>query len=257
MAVSANTLFHFTKAKGLEGILTSMGFYCQYSDEHFENILPSSVSDHRFVYTPMISFCDLTIMQLSNDSSHRKYFGNYGIGLKKSWGTKNGISPVMYVHRASQAAKQFPELIKVTGSIENLLLKKGVDYITTSKMKDELIDSLKYIKPYKGIWHKGREKERYYLLQRREWRYCPKLTEHPILSGKIKENKTEKENINEDLKKHLIKFQPKDVKFILLQTKKEISKFTKTIQGFSGLSDNDRNDLVRKLRTFEEIKEDY
>lgn len=40
MAISANTLFHFTGIKGLQGILSAMGFYCQYSDEHFENILP-------------------------------------------------------------------------------------------------------------------------------------------------------------------------------------------------------------------------
>jgi len=256
MAVSANTLFHFTKAKGLEGILASMGFYCQYSDEHFENILPKS-SEHRFVYTPMISFCDLTIMQLANDSSHRNYFGDYGIGLKKSWGTNNGITPVMYVHRLSQAAKQFPELISVTNRIENLLLKKGVDYITTSKMKDELVDSLKYIKPYKGIWHKGKKgKMSIIYYNEREWRYCPKLDDHPILSGMIKENKNQIKTINQELKKHIIKFQPKDIKFILLKTKKETERFTNHIQSLD-LADSEKSDLIRRLRTFQEIKEDY
>jgi len=49
------TLFHFTKIEGLQGILRSMGFYCQYSDEHFENILPQS-SSYRFCYVPMTSF---------------------------------------------------------------------------------------------------------------------------------------------------------------------------------------------------------
>ena len=233
-----------------------MGFYCQYSDEHFENILPKN-SDYLFVYTPMISFCDLTIMQLANDSSHRNHFGDFGIGLRKSWGSKNGITPVMYVHRSSQAAKQFPELIRVTNKLEKMLFKKGVDYITASKMKDELIDSLKYIKPYKGVWHKRKKRNKsivYY--NEREWRYCPKLNEHPILSGIIKDNKTEIKTINEDLKKHIIKFQPKDIKYILLKNKKETVKFTKHIQILS-LTDNEKNDLIRKLRTFQEIKEDY
>jgi hypothetical protein len=256
MAVSANTLFHFTKVKGLEGILKSMGFYCQYSDEHFENILPKS-SDHRFVYTPMISFCDLTIMQLAKDSSHRKYFGDYGIGLKKSWGTSNGITPVMYVHRSSQATKQFPELINVTNRIESLLLKKGVDYITTSKMKEELVDSLKYIKPYKGNWHKGKKiKKLIIYYNEREWRYCPKLEEHPILSGIIKENKNQIDLINKDLRQRIIKFQPKDIKFILIKNKKETIRFMKHIESL-GLTDNEENDLIRKLRTFQEIQEDY
>src|SRR5688572_1634832 len=111
MAISANTLFHFTKIEGLQGILRSRGFYCQYSDEHFENILPKS-SKHRFCYVPMISFCDLTIMQLCNDSVHRESFGEFGIGLTKEWGTRNGVSPVMYVHRHSQQTRRLNKLVK-------------------------------------------------------------------------------------------------------------------------------------------------
>src|SRR6478736_2020137 len=111
MAVSANTLFHFTSIKGLTGILSSSGFYCQYSDEHFENILPPK-NHYRFTYIPMTSFCDLTIMQLSSDSVHRKNFGEFGIGLTKEWGIRNGVSPVMYVHKESQQTKRLYRLIK-------------------------------------------------------------------------------------------------------------------------------------------------
>src|SRR5687767_2676126 len=101
MAVSANTLFHFTKSQTLEAILASQGFFPQYSDEHFEDILPPT-SIYKICYTPLVSFCDLTIMQLTGDSLHRESYGEYGLGLTKEWGIKNGVSPVIYVHKESQ-----------------------------------------------------------------------------------------------------------------------------------------------------------
>jgi hypothetical protein len=258
MAVSANTLFHFTKLKGLEGILSSKGFYCQYSDEHFENILPQK-NPYRSTYIPMISFCDLTITQLSKDSVHTEYFGSYGIGLTKEWGIKNRISPVMYVHRRSQAARQFPELGKVVSQMSKDFQRKGGDYITFSKIDSELVDSLKYIKPYKGHWHKGKIKKGkpviYY--NEREWRYCPLLKELAVLSAVIKDNKEEKVKLNRTLKENLVTFTPKDIKFILIKNKKDIPAITKVIREKMNILSVEMDELATKIITFEEIKEDF
>lgn len=111
MAISANTLFHFTKSRYLKSILLSQGLYAQYSDEHFEGIFPDK-SIFRFDYIPMISFCDLTIMQLTGDSNHRENFGEYGIGLTKKWGIKNKVSPVTYVHKESPSTSQLYQFLK-------------------------------------------------------------------------------------------------------------------------------------------------
>lgn len=86
-----------------------MGFYVQYSEEHFENIVGEH-SKFKMVYTPMISFCDLTVMQLSKDSDHLENFGKYGIGLTKDWGIEKRVSPVIYAHEKSQPTAQLYNL---------------------------------------------------------------------------------------------------------------------------------------------------
>jgi len=253
MAVSANTLFHFTSIKGLTGILSSSGFYCQYSDEHFENILPSK-SHYRFTYIPMISFCDLTIMQLSNDSVHRKNFGEFGIGLTKEWGIRNGVSPVMYVHRESQQTKRLQRLIRALRNIH-----KGIsDNETIDGIQQEMIDSFKYIKPYIGNWQKGkRVRNKIIFYNEREWRYSPLLKQHAVLSGVFKENRNEVKKINNELKKNVIKFEVKDVKFIVIRNKKNIPVIAKVINEIPEISDTQKNELITKIITFEEIREDF
>ncbi len=253
MAVSANTLFHFTSIKGLTGILSSSGFYCQYSDEHFENILPSK-SHYRFTYIPMISFCDLTIMQLSNDSIHRKNFGEFGIGLTKEWGILNGVSPVMYVHKESQQTKRLYRLIKALKDFR----RRTNDAETIDSIQQEMIDSFKYIKPYTGNWQKGKRfRDKIIFYNEREWRYSPLLNEHAVLSGVIKENRKEVKKINVELKKSLIKFETKDVKFIVIKSKKNIPVVAKGINDMSEISDTQKNELITKIISFEEIREDF
>lgn len=253
MAVSANTLFHFTSIKGLTGILSSNGFYCQYSDEHFENILPSK-SLYRFTYIPMTSFCDLTIMQLSNDSVHRKNFGEFGIGLTKEWGIRKGVSPVMYVHKESQQTKRLYRLIK---ALKDFGIRTKNDE-TIDNIQQEMIDSFKYIKPYTGNWQKGKRlRKKIIFYNEREWRYSPLLSEHAVLSGIIKENRNEIKKINADLKKSLIKFEVKDVKFIVIKSKKNIPVVAKAINDMPGISDTQKNELITRIISFEEIREDF
>lgn len=252
MAISANTLFHFTKIEGLQGILRSRGFFCQYSDEHFEHILPKN-SKHRFCYVPMISFCDLTIMQLCNDSVHRESFGEFGIGLTKEWGTRNGVSPVMYVHRHSQQTRRLNKLVKEL----NLLKKKSTDSFVFFNLENELIDSFKNIKPYKGYWHRGRRIKReviYY--NEREWRYCPSWQESSVLSAAIRENKKEKQSLNKLLKKTLLRFEPDHIKFIVIKDKQSIGRIAATIKKMN-IKSRQKNELITKIITFEEIREDF
>ena len=252
MAVSANTLFHFTSLNSLKGILTSQGFFCLYSDEHFENILPPK-SNYRFTYIPMISFCDLTISQLYNDSEHRKNFGEYGIGLTKEWGIKNRVSPVMYVHKKSQPTKQLQELIKVLKGFS----EGSTDYTSILEIEKELVDSFKYIKPYKGNWHKGKKNATIIYYNEREWRYCPLLKDHAVLSALLEGNKQFKDRTNIKLKENLIAFAPEDIKFIIIKNKSDVKEFVKVIRNDMKISIDQQNELLTKIITQKEIKEDY
>lgn len=254
MAVSANTLFHFTKIGALEKIIASLGFYCQYSDEYFEGILPET-NPLWSAYIPMISFCDLTISQLANDSVHTENFGKYGIGLTKEWGIKNRVSPVMYVHSKSRPTSQLSDLIELFKSFS----ETSDEYVTISQVREELIDSLKYIKPYKGRWHKGEKilqiEDDIIYYNEREWRYSPLINDYEILP-EINRSKKLKEKFNKKLKKSLIKFSPEDIKFIIVKEKSEITAFVKIINKLD-IDGSQKNHLITKILTFEEIEEDY
>jgi hypothetical protein len=255
MAVSANTLFHFTAKESLKGILNSQGFFAQYSEEHFEDILPET-SIYRITLIPLISFCDLTIMQLTHDSVHTTDFGNYGIGLTKKWGIEKKVSPVIYVHENSQPSTQLYNLIK-------LFRKYGKEHEAEkiiSQARKKLVDSFKFIKPYQGRWQKGKviPKERkdiiYY--NEREWRYCPPLTQSKVLSGIKRIAKTSQVSLNNDLKKKLIRFTSEDIKFIIIKEKNEIDEFIKAINTMN-ITPKEKNELITKIITFQEINEDY
>ena len=257
MAVSANTLFHFTQLKGLEGILSSGGFYCQYSDEHFEHILPEG-NPFSFSFIPMISFCDLTITQLARDSVHTEHFGSYGIGLTKEWGIRNKISPVLYVHKESRPTNQLTELIE---KLKTLPKEEGEKFIFTqaSELIDELVDSFKFIKPYTGKWQKGEikgEEDSIIYYNEREWRYCPSMNENRVLSASIEDNKEEKEKLNLEMKGKMITFHPEEIKFIIIQNKSDIPNIVNIIKAMN-IDENRKNEVITKIITFEEINTDY
>ena len=80
MAVSANTLFHFTDEKSkLMGILKN-SFYPKYSLEDISNATPE-VSIYRTAHIPMVCFCDIVFSQIKN---HIDFYGDYGIAFTKT-----------------------------------------------------------------------------------------------------------------------------------------------------------------------------
>ncbi|MBK6482331.1 MAG: hypothetical protein IPG01_04160 [Chitinophagaceae bacterium] len=255
MAVSANTLFHFTAKESLKGILSSQGFFAQYSEEHFEDILPES-SIYRVSLIPLVSFCDLTIIQLSRESIHTTDFGNYGIGLTKNWGIKMRVSPVVYVHENSQPSSQLYNLIKLFRRYDEEHEAEEI----ISQARRELVDSFKFIKPYKGRWQKGKEilstNDDVIYYNEREWRYCPPLQESKVVSGVTAIARKRQVRLNRALKKKLIHFNPNDVKFIIIKEKSEIDEFIKIILAMD-INKKQINELITKIITFQEINEDY
>ena len=255
MAVSANTLFHFTKSESLKSILSSKGFYVQYSPEHFNEII-SPEKKFQFAFIPMISFCDLTVMQLARDSKHRLNFGNYGIGLTKDWGKENRVSPVIYTHEKSQPTSQLFNI--------NLYLETFSKKIKGSKkilgVRKELVDLFKFVKPYQGRWHKGKliakENDDIIYYNEREWRYCPLLDDYKVLLGDSRYNKKKSEELNEELKKSLLHFNLEQIKFIVIKEKSESNEFVEEIKKMN-LDPEVENRLITRIISFQAIEEDY
>lgn len=102
--LSSQSIFHYThKFDNIKGIMGN-GFKYNllrealplkgFSSSIFHGL---GIVDYQFEWFA-ICFCDLP---LSMVSEHKKRYGNYCIGLSKEWGTKNGVTPIRYVHEDS------------------------------------------------------------------------------------------------------------------------------------------------------------
>ncbi len=257
MGVSANTLFHFTSKESLQKIIASQCFFAQYSSENFETILPEN-SIFKKTFIPLTSFCDLTIIQLARDSNHTKNFGRYGIGLNKKWGIENNVSPVVYVHKNSQPSNQVTALI----NLFNTYPRNSHTHKIIRDTRRELIEFFKYIKPYQGRYHKGKrilakQKEIIYY-DEREWRYCPSNPIFQVLSSEQEDVENLKDFLNGRLKNpdEILRFNSGAIKYIVINKKKEISEFVDVVDKLN-LTESEKNQLITKIITIEEINEDF
>jgi len=107
MAISSNTLFHFTKTKeNLLGILQDT-FHPRYCLEKF------GVGDMETeAAIPMVSFCDIPLSQIKN---HLKIYGRYGLGLSKRWAKKRGLNPVLYLRKKSTFSRHIESILNNMG----------------------------------------------------------------------------------------------------------------------------------------------
>ncbi|MDI9363785.1 MAG: abortive infection system antitoxin AbiGi family protein [Flavobacterium sp.] len=248
MPVSANTLFHFTKFETLEKILSSQSFWPKYSLEHFEHVL-SSRSSYAIAYIPMVCFCDLKLTQLSDESisQHTLDFGNFGIGFKKTWGIRNNISPVVYVHKKSVASK----------TIINTINQINKSSITNDKnLVRQLGEIVKFLKPYDGYYQKGTKRRNpinYY--DEREWRYIPKESKFVVFPHKqVGVNKIEL--LNRELQQKPLRFKPNDIKYIIVDNENKKQPLAKTIENLN-IQPSEKVNLITKIISLKEIKEDF
>jgi hypothetical protein len=136
--ISSNVLFHFTESlDNIVDILTS-GFYPHYCPEYTFGPLHANAACSGTPppqAAPMVCFCDLP---LSLIRSHLDRYGPFGIGLRKRWGIKNGVTPVFYLHEQSQLYRPLSERIWETRQQGN------------PKAKHEMILLIAYLKKFIG-----------------------------------------------------------------------------------------------------------
>ena len=127
---SANTFFHFmNRYNFLKEIIKDKKLYPRYCEEDF-NLLNL---DFKQIRIAMKCFCDIPLHKVD---SHRKTYGDYCIGLTKSWGIKNGLQPAIYYNPncgISQSIK------KSFDAGMNAHLSKPVDIKQMYAVLDELV----------------------------------------------------------------------------------------------------------------------
>jgi hypothetical protein len=247
VTVSSNTLFHFTNNyENLRGIL-EREFQPRFCLETFLNS-GQVVSEFAF---PMVCFCDLP---LSQTGTHLGFYGNYGIGLTKTWGRIRQISPVLYAPEESQVVENLRSLYRD--------LKKQTDEVP-GPLLNHFYQLICYIKPYEGrFWRGGKYMENVRFYNEREWRYVPLaarekslfLSRDEFLNDEIRSSRNAAVG-----EAHQLGFEPNDIRYIIVANETEILRLVDDIMQIKGdkYTRNDLRLLTTRIISAEQIRQDF
>ncbi|MBW6491488.1 MAG: hypothetical protein K0B15_09890 [Lentimicrobium sp.] len=276
MAISAQTLFHFTEYEHLQKILQTKAFYPRFCFESFIN------QDDFVVAFPMSCFCDIPLSQIS---THAESYHNNGIGLSKSWGINRGINPVFYLQKESYPSRLILDAfkamflkIKPVAEGNMALQTDNPDFIK------KFMDLTSYFKPREGkTWDKfagsfvkytgALDTDKLFnFYDEREWRFVPWSGEE-ITTSKINLNFRPKEQFysggkfletkfkeaNQSLQKSPLSFEALDIKYIIVAKKSYVNFMAKYIRKLPTevYSEDEKNVLISKIISLTQIKEDF
>lgn len=242
MALSANTLIHFTDSKEALLSILADNFKVHYCRECIQAIETNAV---RF---PMVSFCDIPLSEIKN---HIQSYGEYGIGLTKEWAVKNGLNPVVYLSEDSM----------LSSSIIKIFNKIFEDEFANNELDDahkSMIMLFSHFKDYQAdLTRKGHTISNYRFSDEREWRYVPKFSEDFEMFLLDSEDKESIQKSVKELDKIRLEFEPNDIKYIIIRDDSEIREFMRHLEDVKGkYSHDDVRRLTTRILTTQQIKED-
>lgn len=198
-------ILHFTKElKTIESILKSSSFKLEFCSEYFgdKNRIVSNAAH------PMVCFSEYTDSELE---SRNITYGGYAVALSKTWARINGLSPVLYVEKNSQAAIGLGTLLKERQ-------KHGKDAIP-QKLRLPIMQVKCFTKHETG-YNSYFDCDDFCFKSENEWRYVPTKTQ--IGGGYISLNRRtflkNKERYNSRLSSFPLRFNHSDIVAIYVQT---------------------------------------
>ncbi|MFC1477962.1 abortive infection system antitoxin AbiGi family protein [Candidatus Margulisiibacteriota bacterium] len=286
--ISANTLFHFTSdINNLIGILTN-NFYPRYSLENYSAFWPKNMEkklSYSNVAIPMVSFCDIP---LSNIRNHINVYGRYAIGLTKEWGERNNINPIMYALDDSIYAKVIKSsLNNIDKCVQKLNTHRDRLYLNNPKhkkdKKDKLIDTfiyellridnglldiMSYTKNYSGKFNRnGKKNKKVCFYDEREWRYIPdprllfKQQLPNYIPKEIYLDVMKRKEANDKLERTecMLKFEPDDIRYIIVSKHDEILRMVDRIHEIKGSKYGPKGMklLTTRIISMEQILQDF
>lgn len=232
--LSSNQFIHFVKKEEYLLQILNHNFYPRLCCE--DAIKTLFKSD---VHVPMKCFCDIPLDALKN---HMLTYGEYGVGFKKAWGEKIGLTPVIYYNENSPYIEHIKKVYNAI--IERL--EKSEFGEERSKIVEEICmlkNSFTMYKPIKGKYKRRLEyDDNYYFYDEREWRYILSETNSiKYLQGNNLDQKViaqyngaDKEGVwkkGELEEKHQINFTYDDIEFVIVPYKCDIVKITQKLDG--------------------------
>jgi len=232
----------------LEGILLN-DFYPSYCLEDFSEFL----EDEYRIAIPMVCFCDIPLSQIHN---HVKNYGGYALGLSKEWGRKNSISRIIYSYKQSFSAKYFITTLRYAQDFNSVGIVNQINKL------------FQFVKPYEGKLYRSNSTTsdliRFY--DEREWRFVPDTSlrnnvVRSYLSEKEYLDAQELETANGSLANDTfsLSFEPKDIKYIIVNKESEIHEMLKKVIKIKGgkFSYDDVQILTTRIISMEQIIEDF
>ena len=276
MPVSANTLFHFTDHLDHIVNILEKNFRPNFVLEHLGFLDGLEKDPYRRFYIPMVCFCDLPLSQVAN---HLKTYGGdgvgkgkYGIGMKKEWGKRKGVSPLLYTYTNARTWNAIRTAIIVLRQFNQGTIIEDPDQRSQSQDDlgdDEVISAaheilFSHVKPYEGEFeHRGSICQHYRFYDEREWRYVPNASD--IGGGLIikhTEDNRDKEKISRIAKNvsenYPLEFAPNDIKYIIVDNENEIVPMIEKIGIIKReYSEKERMLLSSRVISADQIKDDF
>ncbi len=248
----STTVFHFTDDISKMMSILKIGFKPHLS---LEDISWLGNSMYQEMAYPMVSFCDLPIGKLNE---HIKYYGSYGIGMRKRWALKNGLTPALYVIPNSHFAKNIIDSQLKIFFLEDERTKKNERLDGEYDSKNLIFNILARSKPFEGNDLKKVNEGKRLFYHEREWRYVPDIQAVPLGISKANFDRS-KDHYNTALaEQSMLHFAPEDVLYILVKNEYEIPALIQFIN--SNLSDkyapSQLQLLQSKITSYEHISRD-
>ncbi len=202
-------------------------------------------------HIPMVSFCDIPLSEVKD---HISKYGNYGIGLTKDWGKRNGLNPVLYVAQKSMASKNIRKVINYHA--KNIM---GNDLSEASEEIKSALDIIRYIKNYEGTLKRANEvRENYRFSDEREWRFVPEFSQDYDMLISMNDIQLKRDMADHKIGNIRLEFEPNDIRYIIINEDSEISEFISHLRNSKGrkYSLHDIEILTTRIFTAEQIKTD-
>ena len=246
MAISANTLFHFTsRYDTLISILQSRFFprLCLERGLWYPG-------DKKWAI-PMACFCDIP---LSNIDEQTQKYGNYAIGIKKTWAIEQRVTPILYVPDNSSFIGH--GLDALNWSLE--LSEKDADHL--SERLARVMYMFFMMKPYEGYQERDVKRKKVCFYDEREWRYIPPIGGDRLnfLTEEKFNDITQRESFNAFNEQYGVDFNPDVINYIIVEKEDEIVPLIHELRSIKGnFSHNSVELLSSRIISMDRIREDF
>lgn len=215
-------------------------------DMSWQNPTPSKTP---FVAFPMVCFCDIP---LSRIEEHVNFYGEFGIGMTREWALTNGLNPLMYMAGHNGVAKAMMRMHQTA--------IKSKSKTTSREFMVNLRHVAMHMKPASGRMVINGEPVMKDFYQESEWRLIAQQPQiERYLQPEEYENELRRNEANELTKKHcLLRFLPRDVRYLFVRSDAEIPSLVNFIQTeMDTYPGADLKILVSRVTSLETLRADW